>query len=195
MPRKLIQGALAALLLMYAAPAMAQQGSANNPIQVDCVSGCSGGGGTVSQGPGNTNNPWYFDLQGSLPAGSNTIGGITQSGAWNTNASYGYTDSTTPLGAAGSFTGTVRWNTASQYTAFAVQACADQAGTLSLRATWNGTYFFTVSTAAVAAGGCQTIKVPITGNFNSSTQYEVYYLNGSTAQGNFAISSAFTSGN
>ena len=138
----------------------------------------------------------------SLAGSSSTIGAVTGS----LNTATGYTDSTTALGAAATFTGTGRaFNSTfgSQYSFYNAQAQADQAGTLYIEASYDaGTTYIpiaSVATVAVtnAAGTTYYVaqaRAPLTGPFSSAALYRVVYKNGATAQAAFRITSSFTAG-
>ncbi|MBB3860793.1 hypothetical protein GGQ88_002062 [Novosphingobium hassiacum] len=126
---------------------------------------------------------------GSLTASSAAIGSVTVSGVVNTNSAY--TDSTTALAAAGTFTGTGRPSTLSQYSFFTATAFADTAGTLFIDQSLDtGATYQPIASVAVPANTGQQLTARVTGSYSSATLYRVRYVNGATAQGTFRISSA-----
>jgi len=137
----------------------------------------------------------------SLAQGYQYIGSIDGS----VNKAVGYTDSTTALGAAATFTGATRpWSLGSSHVSFFNgQSQADQAGTLFIEASYDGgtTYYPVASVAASAMANAAGVtsysaqaRVPVTGAVNSNTAYRVVYKNGATAQGAFRLTSSFTAG-
>ena len=138
----------------------------------------------------------------SLQGSSSTIGAVTG----NTNLATGYTDSSTALGAAATFTGTGRAFNSTfgpQYSFYNAQAQADQAGTLYIEVSYDsGTTHIPVqsvtATAVTNAAGTTyyvaQARAPLTGPFSSAELYRVVYKNGATAQAAFRITSSFTTG-
>jgi hypothetical protein len=120
-----------------------------------------------------------------LNVGSNTIGNLLRQ--------VGYTDSSTPLAANATFTGTGRVTTAQAYSRFCATAFADQAGTLFIDLSVDsGTTYRQIASVAVAAGAAQQLTTFVTGAAGAATLYRVRYTNGATLQGAFQLSSSFT---
>ncbi len=129
----------------------------------------------------------------TLATGAATIGAVTVSGT--VNATTGYTDSTTTLASAATFTGTGRATGNTQYGFFNACAYADQAGTLFVDQSLDtGTSYQPVASQAVSAGSFATLSVRLCGALGAATLYRVRYVNGSTAQATFRLSSSFTAG-
>lgn len=127
----------------------------------------------------------------SLAGGSATIGSVTVSGTVNTGL--GFTDSTVALAASATFTGSGRANGSNHHALFIATAYADVTGTLFVdQSLDSGVTYHPIASAAVTAGGAQQLVVSITGNYTSSTQYRVRYVNGAAAQTVFRLSSAFS---
>jgi hypothetical protein len=104
----------------------------------------------------------------------------------------GYTDSSTNLAGAATFTGTGRASLAN-YTYFNATAFADQAGTLFIDLSVDtGTTYRQIRSVAVAANVAQTLVTPLTGLAGTATLYRVRYTNGATAQGAFQLTSSYT---
>lgn len=132
--------------------------------------------------------PWGPISLGSS-SGNNTLGAI----AGNLTRLNGYTDSSTPLGSAGVFTGTGRVTTNPNYPWFCARAFADQAGNLFIDCSVDsGTTYRVADSIALAAGETKSLAVRATGAAGTATLYRVRYVNGGTAQGAFQLSSAFT---
>ena len=108
------------------------------------------------------------------------------------NYTTGYTDSTTALGSSATFTGTGR-STSNPYSWFSATAYSDQAGTLQIQQSLdNAVTFQTIASVALSAATGQALSVRMNGAINGQTYYRVQFVNGSTAQGTFRLSSAFT---
>lgn len=104
----------------------------------------------------------------------------------------GYTDSSTNLAGAATFTGTGRASLAN-YVQFNATAFADQAGTLFIDLSVDtGTTYRQIRSVAVAANVAQTLTAPLTGLAGSATLYRVRYTNGATAQTAFQLTSSYT---
>lgn len=134
----------------------------------------------------------------SLAGGAAALGSVTVTGtatvSGTTNPGTGFTDSTTALAASGTFTGTGRaLTTSSQYAYFHAVAYADQSGTLFIDqsldtgATWQA-----VASQAVTASAPAQLTAKLAGAFTAATLYRVRYVNGTTLQGTFRLSSAFS---
>lgn len=133
----------------------------------------------------------------SLAAGSSSIGSVSVSGtttvSGNVNAGTGFTDSTTALAAAGTFTGTGRANSAGQFAFFNATAFADQAGTLFIDQSLDtGATYQAVASQAVAAGGAANLSLRLCGAVGTATLYRVRYVNAAGAQTTFRLSSSFS---
>ncbi|MCH7629780.1 MULTISPECIES: hypothetical protein [Novosphingobium] len=127
----------------------------------------------------------------TLATGAATIGAVTVSGT--VNATTGYTDSTTNLAAAATFTGTGRATGNTQYGFFNACAYSDQAGTLFVEQSLDtGTTYQPVASQAVSAGSSANLSVRLCGALGTGVLYRVRYLNGATAQATFRLSSSFT---
>ncbi|MCW1382903.1 hypothetical protein OLX02_08710 [Novosphingobium sp. KCTC 2891] len=129
----------------------------------------------------------------SLASGAATIGAVTVTGTVNTGT--GYTDSTTALAGAATFTGTGRATGSTPYAFFNACAYADQAGTLFVDQSLDtGTTYQPVASQAVPAGSFANLAVRLCGAFGAATLYRVRYVNGATAQATFRLSSSFSAG-
>lgn len=132
----------------------------------------------------------------ALVAGANTIGnvGIVAGTAniGNLPRQSGFTDSSTPLAANATFTGTGRATTGANYPKFAANVFADQAGTLFIDLSLDtGTTYRTIKTVAVSANTAAEAVANVTGAAGAATLYRVRFTNGATLQTAFQISSAF----
>lgn len=96
-----------------------------------------------------------------------------------------YTDSTSPLGANGTFSGTSR-NLLNPGMSGSFRACAtaDQPGTLNIQQSRDGSTWRTIATTAVTAGVTATLEAKV-----FMQQLRVQYVNGATAQGSFELTS------
>lgn len=104
-----------------------------------------------------------------------------------TNAPTLYTDTTTVLAAAATYTGTSRDGGATPaYQRFIARAFADQAGTLYHEDSTDGTTWRRGASVAITAGKAETLDVPVLARYN-----RVVYVNGSTLQGIFRIISGY----
>ena len=121
----------------------------------------------------------------SLAAGNAVLGVV--------NVGQGFTDSTTALAAAATFTGTARANSGTQYAYFNATAWADQAGMLYIDQSLDtGATYQPVLSQAVAANIGANLSVRLAGAFGSATLYRVRFVNGATAQTPFRLSSSIT---
>lgn len=148
------------------------------------------GSGTVSVAMVLKRRP--LNIMGTSLAGGNAaIGTVSVTGAVNTNI--GYTDSSTALAALATFTGTGRPNSAAQNGFFSATAFADAGGTLYIeQSTDTGATYQPVASAPLAAGGAAQLSVRVTGVYSVATLYRVRFVNGSSAQGTFRLSSAYS---
>ncbi|HQS69888.1 MULTISPECIES: hypothetical protein [unclassified Novosphingobium] len=127
----------------------------------------------------------------SLASGSSSIGNVNVTGTVNTNV--GFNDSTAPLVADATFTGTGRASASAQFCFFSATAFADAAGTLFMEQSLdNGATYQPVAIGALTAGTAQQVTVRLTGAYSAATLYRVRYVNGPAAQGLFRLSSAFS---
>jgi len=122
----------------------------------------------------------------SLAGGAATIGSV--------NATIGYTDSTTALGAGATFTGTSRAASSfAPFSYFNASVYADQAGTLYIDQSLDtGATFQAVGSVAVSAGTTGQLSEKLTGIMGAATLYRVRFVNGATAQTVFRIASSAT---
>jgi hypothetical protein len=124
----------------------------------------------------------------SLGASNATIGNLTRR--------VGYTDSSTPLAGAATFTGTGRSDASGNYSRFNANAYADVAGTLFIDiSTDSGATYRAVAEAALEArtvGFAGSLSVALSGAASSTTLYRVRFINGAGAQAAFQLSSSFT---
>lgn len=98
-----------------------------------------------------------------------------------------YTDSSTNLAAAASFTGTSRDGGATPaYNYFVASAFSDQAGTLKIQKSTDNTTWRDALTVSVAAGVPQELTAKCTARC-----YRVLYTNGATLQTQFLLTSAY----
>lgn len=123
----------------------------------------------------------------SAPTTSVSVSGITNVGS-------GFTDSTTALTGSATFTGTGRaTSAASGHAFFHAVAYADQSGTLFIDLSLDsGATYQPVASQAVTASAPAQLTAKMTGNFGTATLYRVRYVNGTTAQTTFRLSSAFS---
>ena len=132
----------------------------------------------------------------SLAGGASALGSVSITGTPNvlSNVGTGFTDSTTALAAAATFTGTGRVLTSqSQYAYFHAIAYADQAGTLYIEQSLDtGATYQPVLSQAVTASVPVQLTSRLAGSFASTTLYRVRYVNGATAQTVFRLSSALS---
>ena len=98
-----------------------------------------------------------------------------------------YTDSSTNLASAATFTGTSRDGGATPaYNMFVASAVSDQAGTLKIQKSTDNTTWRDAVTVAVAAGVPQELTAKCTARY-----YRVLYTNGATPQTLFSLTSAY----
>jgi len=98
-----------------------------------------------------------------------------------------YTDSSANLAASGVFTGTARdAGSTPGYSIFAVNANSDQAGTLYIQKSTDNTTWRTAKQVAITAGSAADIEIRVTTRYN-----RVYFVNGSTAQAAFLLTSSY----
>lgn len=98
-----------------------------------------------------------------------------------------YTDSSTNLASAATFTGTSRDGGATPtYNMFVASAVSDQAGTLKIQKSTDNTTWRDAVTVAVAAGVPQELTAKCTARY-----YRVLYTNGATLQTLFSLTSAY----
>ena len=98
-----------------------------------------------------------------------------------------YTDSSTNLASAATFTGTSRDGGATPaYNMFVASAVSDQAGTLKIQKSTDNTTWRDAATVAVTAGVPQELTVKCTARY-----HRAYYLNGATLQTQFLLTSAY----
>lgn len=127
----------------------------------------------------------------SLAGGTSALGSVTVTGT--INATTGYTDTQTALGASASFTGTARNTNGTQYCFFNACAYADQAGTLFIeQSTDTGTTYQPVMSQSVTAGSAANLSVRLCGGLGAGVLYRVRYVNGASAQTVFRLSSSYT---
>jgi len=120
----------------------------------------------------------------AIGAGTASIGTLTRQS--------GFSDSSTVLAAAATFTGTGRVTTGANFREFAATAFSDQAGTLFIDLSVDtGTTYRAIASVAVAAGVAQQLTAQMTGAAGTATLYRVRYLNGATLQTAFQLTSAF----
>lgn len=107
-----------------------------------------------------------------------------------------YNDTTTPLAASATFTGTARDNAGttaaniSIYSEFNVTAVANQAGTLRIEmSNDNTTWRRATPDTAVAANSPVSMSVPVVTRY-----YRAVYVNGATLQGEFMLNSSYSPG-
>lgn len=137
----------------------------------------------------------YAELTAEITAGRGMIAGgqgiaayIVGGGptAYCYNRLAWYTDSTTPLGANATFTGTSRDTGATgSWGRFRARAYADQPGTLYIDQSRDNSTWRTTDSVAVGAGEVKFLEAPIMARY-----VRVRYVNGSTAQGAFELISA-----
>lgn len=126
-------------------------------------------------------------IDAALPAGTNAIGGtFAQSSIfWN--------DSVTAQAASATLTGTARDTGVAaaavhRYSAFNASAFASHAGTLRIEGSNdNTTWYRQTADAAVGAGACVILSVPIMTRY-----YRAVYVNGATLQTSFSLNTSFT---
>ncbi len=133
----------------------------------------------------------------SLAGSGAGIGSVSVTGtatvSGTVNAGTGFTDSTTPLAAGATFTGTGRASSAAQYEFFAATAYADQAGTLFIEQSLDtGATYQPILSQAVVANGAANIVVRVCGAVGTATLYRVRYVNGATLQTVFRLSSGYS---
>lgn len=98
-----------------------------------------------------------------------------------------YTDSTTPLAASASYTGTARdGSSTGSYNKFRARSFADQDGTLYIDQSRDGTTWRTTDSVLVGAGETKFLEAKVVARY-----VRVRYVNGATAQTNFELISAF----
>ncbi|MGB9866709.1 MAG: hypothetical protein ACPLPR_02220 [Bacillota bacterium] len=97
-----------------------------------------------------------------------------------------YADTTTPLGANASFTGTTRdTGSTGQYNKFRVSVYADQPGTLYIDVSRDGSTWRQAASIAVGAGEYKELEIKVFRRY-----VRARYVNGSTAQSAFELCSA-----
>lgn len=134
------------------------------------------------------------DIAGSMPVQVSNVPGVSVSG--NLTRDSGFSDSSTNLAAAATFTGTGRVTTGGNYAKFNGVAYADVAGTLFIDLSVDtGAIYRPVASIALAAqpvGFAAQLSVPVTGAQGAATLYRVRYVNGAGAQAAFQLSSSFS---
>ena len=98
-----------------------------------------------------------------------------------------YTDSSTNLAGGAAFTGTARdGGTTPAYNMFVVNIFSDQAGTLKIQKSTDNTTWRDAATVEITAGVPRELTVRCTARY-----HRAYYLNGSTLQTQFLLTSAY----
>ena len=131
-----------------------------------------------------------FSASAALTAGTATIGTLIRH--------TGFADSSTPLGSGATFTGTGRVTTGGNYSKFNATAWADQAGTLVIDvssdtgATYRPVKAIALATLPGSLGFAADLSVAVTGVVGTSNLYRTRFINGTTLQGAFQLSSSYT---
>lgn len=142
---------------------------------------------SITEAPGGTTGSQGMAV--NIAAGSNLIGATT--------GQVGYTDTSTPLGASATFTGSDRATTSlTMFSKYGAMAAADKAGTLCIDLSLDaGNTWIEVASVALAngAGGYHAdLEVKLRGAAGTSVRYRSRFVNGATAQTAFALVSSFS---